>query len=91
MKIYMDRVWCTCWQASCEATFGWKLLHRDFSLGGCIVDVVDDGREDITVFIHDKDTDKVLNITDENWEEAFDSWQLLWEKQQVAETHALAI
>ena len=83
MKVYMDRIWCTCWQASCESTFGWKLLHNDFSPGGCVVNTIDDGEEDITVYIHDEDRDKVLIITEENMGDAYDSWQLLWEKQQA--------
>lgn len=53
-----------------------------------MVDTIDDGKEDITVYIHDKDRDKVLIITDKNWGDAFDSWQLLWEKQQTGENHS---
>lgn len=91
MKVYMDRKWCTCWQASCEATFGWKLLHRDFSPGGCVVESIEDGKDVITVYIRDKDVDKVLYITDENWADAYDSWKLLWERQQADKNDIFAM
>ena len=91
MKVYMDRKWCTCWQASCESTFGWKLLHNDFSPGGCVVKTVDDGEKDITVYIHDEDFDKVLFINEENWGDAYDSWLGLWESQQTGENPSMAV
>ncbi len=84
MKVWMDRRWCPCWQAACEASFGWKLLRWDFAPGGCIVEAVDDGRPEITFYIKDRDVDKVLIVTEENWAEAYDSWLLLWQRQQQA-------
>ena len=84
MKVYMDRLWCTCWQASCESTFGWKLLHRDFSPGGCVIKSVDDGHEDITVIIKDNDYDQTLIINDDNWVDAYDSWLNFYENQRLA-------
>lgn len=81
MKVYMDRQWCPCWLAPCEAFFGWRLERMDFSPGGCIVGSEDDGRPEITVFIKDRDGDKVLVIDEENRWDAYDSWRLLWERQ----------
>lgn len=83
MKVYMDRKYCTCWQASCEAVFGWKLINQDFAPGGCVVSTEEDGQQDITVYIKDNEDDKVLIITEDNWAEAYDSWLLLFQKQQV--------
>ncbi|HBY97670.1 MAG: hypothetical protein M5U01_37275 [Ardenticatenaceae bacterium] len=83
MIVYMDRQWCSCWQAACEATFGWKLLYRDFGPGGCMVETEEDGRPELTFYIKDRDgVDKVLVVTEENWADAYDSWLLLWQRQE---------
>lgn len=77
MQVYMNRVWCTCWQAACERTFGWRVDHNEWGLGGCVVETREDGRPEITVFIKDKDGDKVLRITPENRAAVIDGWGLV--------------
>ena len=44
-------------------------------------DFEEDGRKALTFMIHDHDGDKLLEVDKRNWPEAYDSWQLLWEKQ----------
>jgi len=85
MKVYMDRTKCPCWQASCERTFGWRLMHLlegETLPGGCIYQFEEDGKEPITFFIHDHDGGRVLKINDQNWPEAYDSWLHLWQRQE---------
>ena len=87
MKVYMDRTKCTCWQAACESSFGWRLTHLregQAYLGGCMFAFEEDGRQSTTFLIHDNDGDKVLKVNDQNWPEAYDSWLLLWQRQQEA-------
>jgi len=84
MKVYMDRTQCTCWLAPCESSFGWRLLrllNGEVLPGGCMYDFEEDGRKALTFMIHDHDGDKLLEVDKRNWPEAYDSWQLLWEKQ----------
>ncbi len=48
------------------------------------MDVIDDERPEIVFFIKDlAGQDKELVVNDENRAEAYDSWQLAWEKQQI--------
>ncbi len=85
MKVYMDRVNCPCWQAACEQSFGWRLTHLlegEALPGGCIYDFADDGKKVITFLIHDHDGDKVLKVDDKNWRDAYDSWLLLWQREE---------
>lgn len=85
MKVYMDRVNCPCWLGACESSFGWRLMHLmegEFLPGGCMVDWEEDGRDGITFQIHEKDGDKLLFVNQDNWTEAYDSWPLLWERQE---------
>jgi hypothetical protein len=50
----------------------------------CTIEMVDDGREEVTFLILDKDgTDKELVVDEHNRAEAYDSWRLAWEKQQA--------
>lgn len=86
MKIYMDRVNCPCWLGACEASFGWRLEHlRDgeFFPGGCMVEAKQDGKKSFTFLIHEHGGDKVLKVTEKNWQAAYDSWYLLWQKESV--------
>ena len=88
MKIYMDRTQCTCWLAACESSFGAKLLKArqtgwNFEPGGCIVESVEDGQVEATLYIKDWDGNKLLVLDEGNWPDAFDSWQLFWEKQSA--------
>jgi hypothetical protein len=41
-----------------------------------------DNKKALTFFIHDHDGDKVLEVNDRNWPEAYDSWWLLWQRQE---------
>ena len=85
MRVYMDRTKCPCWQASCERSFGWRLTHileGETLPGGCIYAFEDDRQTPITFFIHDHDGDKVLRVDDRNWPDAYDSWLLLWQRQE---------
>ncbi len=77
MKVYMNRAWCSCWIAACERTFGWRVDHNEWGPGGCVVETEDDGRPEITVFVKDKDGDKVLVISDENRAAVYDGWALV--------------
>ncbi len=85
MKVFMDRINCPCWQASCESSFGWRLVHLlngKILPGGCMVDFEDDDQKAITFYIHDHDGDKVLEVNDKNWPDAYDSWLLLWQRKE---------
>lgn len=86
MRIYMDRINCPCWLGACESSFGWRLMHLlegEFLPGGCMVDAEEDGQISITFLIHDKDGDKVLFVDEHNWADAYNSWHILWERQQT--------
>ncbi len=85
MKIYMDRVGCPCGLGACESSFGWRMQHLmegEFLPGGCMFKAEEDGRDDFTIHIHEKDGDKLLIVNEQNWPDAYDSWFLLWERQQ---------
>ncbi len=45
-------------------------------------DFEEDGKKPITFFIHDHDGDKVLEVDDHNWPDAYDSWLLLWQRKE---------
>jgi hypothetical protein len=90
MKVFMDRLSCPCWQASCESSFGWRLVHLlngKILPGGCMVDFEDDNQKAITFYIHDHDGDKVLEVNDKNWPDAYDSWLTLWQRQAGTGNH----
>jgi len=91
MKVYMDRTSCPCWQAACESSFGWRLTHLldgEALPGGCMYAFEEDGKKPITFFIHDHDGDRVLKVNGKNWPEAYDSWLLLWQRQEDSLTKA---
>ncbi len=91
MKVYMDRTKCPCWQAACESSFGWRLTHLlegEALPSGCMYAFEEDNEKVITFFIHDHDGDKVLTVNDRNWPEAYDSWWLLWQRQEDSFTNA---
>ena len=54
-------------------------------VAGCVVEIEDEeNRDNITFFIKDRDgTEKQLEVNQENWPDAYDSWLLMYEKQQV--------
>jgi hypothetical protein len=59
-------------------------LREDITPVDCTVEMVDDGQDEVTFLILDKDgTDKELVVDEENRAEAYDSWRLAWEKQQA--------
>jgi hypothetical protein len=82
----MDRNHCQLSQAACESCFGGRIELREFGEAGCVMDVRDeDDTEKITFFIKDRDgSNKVLHVNQENWPEAYNSWMLLYQKQQAA-------
>lgn len=84
MKIVLDRRSCQCYDQACESHFGWHFLREDVTPVDCTIEMVDDGQDEVTFFILDKDgTDKELVVDEENRAEAYDSWRLAWEKQQA--------
>ena len=83
MKIVLDRRSCNCYEPACEAHFGWHFLREEVTPVDCTVQMVDDGKSDITFFIMDRDgVDKALVVNEENHATAYDSWVLAWEEQQ---------
>ena len=83
MKIVLDRRSCNCYKPACEAHFGWHFLREDVTPVDCTVQMLDDGKTDITFFIMDRDgVDKTLVVNEENHATAYDSWVLAWEEQQ---------
>jgi hypothetical protein len=83
VKVLLDRRSCKCWNAACESHFGWHFLREEISPIDCVLEMVDDGQEEISFFIQDQDgTEKVLIVDEKNRAEAMDSWLLAWEKQQ---------
>ena len=84
MRIILDQRNCSCWNAACEAHFGWHFLRDEVTPVDCTVEVADDGQEQITFLIMDRDgTDKTLTVDESNRAEAYDSWRLAWEIQQT--------
>jgi hypothetical protein len=84
MKIVLDRRTCGCWDAPCETHFGWHFLRDEIEPIDCTVEIIDDGKPERTFFILDRDGfGKVLVVDETNREEAYDSWQTAWERQQV--------
>lgn len=83
MKIELDRRSCNCYEPTCEAHFGWHFLREEVTPVDCTVDITDDGIDEITFFIKDRDgIDKTLIVTDKNKDLAYDSWLQAWEEQQ---------
>ncbi len=87
MKIVLDRRNCNCWDAPCEAHFGWHFLRQEITPVDCTTEISEDGQNAVTFYIKDRDgRDKVLVVDEHNWAEAYDSWRNAWEKQQAART-----
>ncbi len=84
MKIILDRRGCNCWDASCDAHFGWHFLREEIAPVECLVEAVDDGNQAITFCIKDRDgLDKVLVVDQANRAEVYDFWHEVLEKQQT--------
>lgn len=87
MKIILDRRSCNCWEPACEAHFGWHFLRDQISPVDCTVEITDDGKEEITFHIIDRDNlDKVLVVDESNRDLAYDSWMEAWKDQQEKST-----
>ena len=85
MKIVLDRRSCNCWNAACETHFGWHFLRDEVTPVDCTISIEDDGKEERTFFIMDRDgIDKVLVVDEENQADAHDSWLSAWENQQTS-------
>lgn len=83
MKIVLDRRSCNCYEPACETHFGWHFLREEITPIDCVIEISDDGQEEITFFIMDRDgVDKTLVVDESNRAEAYDSWLLAWEEQQ---------
>ena len=83
MRIVLDRRSCQCYDQACETHFGWHFLRDEVTPVDCTIELVDDGRTELTFLILDKDgADKELVVDEQNRAEAYDSWRLAWEKQQ---------
>ena len=83
MKVVLDRRSCNCWDAACETHFGWHFLREEVTPVDCTVEIADDGKEEITFYIKDRDNiDKTLVVDDNNRADAYDSWLIAWQKQQ---------
>jgi hypothetical protein len=83
MKIVLDRRSCNCHEPACETHFGWHFLRKEITPIDCVIEISDDGQEQITFFIMDRDgVDKTLVVDESNRAEAYDSWLLAWEEQQ---------
>ena len=85
MKIVLDRRSCNCWDPACEAHFGWHFLREEITPVDCTIEMVEDGRPEITFCIKDRDgVDKTLVVDENNRADASDSWLLAWQQQQAA-------
>lgn len=83
MKIVLDRRSCNCHEPACETHFGWHFLREEITPIDCVIEISEDGQEEITFFIMDRDgVDKTLVVDESNRADAYDSWLLAWEEQQ---------
>lgn len=84
MKITLDRRSCSCWDAACEAHFGWHFLRDEITPVDCTTQVIDDGQPQVVFTILDRDgVDKELVVDESNHATAYDSWRQAWEEQQA--------
>jgi hypothetical protein len=58
------------------------LLDGETLPGGCMHAFEEDNKKALTFLIHDHDGDKVLEVNDKNWPDAYDSWLLLWQRKE---------
>ena len=83
MRIILDRRSCSCWDAPCEAHFGWHFLREELTPVDCLIQTQEDGKQAVTFIILDRDgEDKELVVDESNHTLAYDSWRLAWEEQQ---------
>ena len=85
MKIVLDRRSCNCWEPACETHFSWHFLREEITPIDCVIEMVEDGKDELTFLVLDRDgVDKELVIDEANRAEAYDSWRQAWEQQQAA-------
>lgn len=83
MKLVLDRRSCACWEPACDSHFGNYFLGEEVKPVDCLVSMEDDGKDEITFVILDRDgLDKTLVIDQDNRADAIDSWHKVWEVQQ---------
>ena len=83
MKIVLDRRNCNCYEPTCETHFGWHFLREEITPIDCVLEMSDDGQQEITFLILDRDgVDKTLVVDKNNHDVAYDSWMSAWEQQQ---------
>lgn len=83
MKIVLDQRNCKCWDPACEAHFGTHFLGKDVTPVDCTVEMSEDGKQELTFTIQDRDgSQKVLVVDEKNRGMAWDSWRQAWEAQQ---------
>lgn len=84
MKIVLDRRSCKCYEQACETHFGWHFLRDEITPIDCLIEMSDDGKQELTFFILDRDgVDKTLVVDESNRADAYDSWRRVWEQQQA--------
>jgi hypothetical protein len=84
MKIVLDRRSCNCYEQACETHFSWHFLRDEITPIDCVIEMSDDGKEEITFYILDRDgMDKTLVVDESNRLEAYESWRRAWEQQQA--------
>jgi hypothetical protein len=84
MKIVLDRRSCNCYEQACETHFGWHFLRDEITPIDCVIEMSEDGKQEITFFIRDRDgVDKTLVVDESNRVEAYESWRQAWEQQEA--------
>jgi len=84
MKIVLDRRSCNCYEQACETHFAWHFLREEITPIDCVIEMTEDGQEELTFLILDRDgIDKTLVVNKSNQPEAYDSWLQAWEEQQT--------
>ena len=75
MRIVMDRNTCTTILSACQECFATFVLRGCVPDRGCIMDVVEDGREETTLVILYNGNQAEVVVTDQNREYlAYDGW-----------------
>jgi hypothetical protein len=83
MKIVLDRRNCNCWQAACDSHFGSHFLGAEITPVDCVIEMSDDGKDELNFLILDRDgINKTLVVDEENRGDVYNSWNEVWEKQQ---------
>jgi len=84
MKISIDRRSCNCWIGSCEPCFSWHYLDEPVRPNTCLLEITEEEISGRTIVMIDRDgSEKVINVTKDNWADLYDGWQLALEAQTV--------